>query len=97
MSHVKRWRWVLLVVELALFAIILIHPDVDLPEFTFRSGSAPIAAKYRLNVPPVMVSELAAATILIRPAVSEKLSGGVEVSTSRAFELRLSLLCTLIC
>jgi len=83
--------------ELALFAIILIHPDVDLPDFTFRSGSAPIAAKYRFSVPPTMVLKLVASAILARPAISEKVSHGLDVSTSKAFGLRLFLLCTLIC
>jgi hypothetical protein len=88
---------VLLVLELALFAIILIHPDVDLPEFTFRSGTAPIAAKYRFAVPPAMVAKLAASAILLRPAISEKVSDRSEPSTSNSLELRLSVLCTLIC
>jgi hypothetical protein len=97
MAQIKRWRWVLLIMELALFAIILIHPDVDLPEFTFRSGTAPIAAKYQFSIPPMIVSRLAASAIIVRPSVSEKVSDSLELSTSKAIELRLSLLCTLIC
>jgi hypothetical protein len=49
----KRWRWALLLFELALFAIILILPQVDLPDFTFHGGSAPIVAHCRACAPPV--------------------------------------------
>jgi hypothetical protein len=97
MAHIKRWRWVLLIMELALFAIILIHPDIDLPEFTFRSGTAPITAKYRFSVSPVMIAKVAASAILVRPAISENVSASLELSTAKALELRLSLLCTLLC
>src|SRR5947208_9569924 len=45
----KRWQWVLLIVELALFAIILILPQVDLPDFTFHGGTAPTAMKARIS------------------------------------------------
>ena len=38
----KHWRFSLLIFELALFAVILILPQVDLPDFTFRAGSAPV-------------------------------------------------------
>jgi len=36
-----RWQWVLLISELFLFALILVLPQVDLPDFTFRDGGAP--------------------------------------------------------
>ena len=35
----KFWRWSLLIFELALFAVILILPQVDLPDFTFSGGA----------------------------------------------------------
>src|SRR5467141_2739199 len=44
-----RWRLVVLILELALFAIILILPQVDLPDFTFCGGTAPVAARARLS------------------------------------------------
>ncbi|PYV97286.1 MAG: hypothetical protein DMG89_15065 [Acidobacteria bacterium] len=96
MASLKRWRWVLLMMELALFAIILIHPNVDLPEFTFRSGYAPVTAKLRFSVTPVMLSSLVASPILPSPAISEKVSGSGP-RTSKTLDLRLALLCTLIC
>lgn len=44
----KGWRYALLIFELFLFALILVLPQVDLPDFTFPRGSAPITAKARL-------------------------------------------------
>jgi hypothetical protein len=46
---VKRWRYALLFFELFLFALILILPQVDLPDFTFPGSTAPIVAKARLS------------------------------------------------
>ena len=46
----KRWQWALLIFELALFALILVLPQVALPEFTFHGGTAPIAVKARLSL-----------------------------------------------
>jgi len=48
----KGWRYGLLIFELFLFALILVLPQVDLPDFTFPRGTAPIAAKSRLSSPP---------------------------------------------
>ena len=52
----KRWQWVLLIVELALFAIILILPQVDLPDFTFHGGTAPTAMKARISPVPARIA-----------------------------------------
>jgi len=41
----ERWRRALIVFELCLFALILVLPQVDLPDFTFHRGTAPIVAK----------------------------------------------------
>jgi len=97
MAPLKRWRWVLLMMELALFAIILIHSDVDLPEFTFHSGNAPVTAKYRFSVPPVMVANVTASSIPLSPAIPQKVSDRAEPSRLKTLDLRLSLFCTLIC
>jgi hypothetical protein len=48
-----RWWWVLLISELFLFALILVLPQVDLPDFTFRDGSAPAVVRLQLASPPV--------------------------------------------
>ena len=50
----KGWRFVLLIFELFLFALILILPQVDLPDFTFPGGTAPILVKSRLSSPPAL-------------------------------------------
>lgn len=50
----KGWRFVLLVLELFLFALILVLPQVDLPDFTFPRGTAPISARSRLTAPPAL-------------------------------------------
>jgi hypothetical protein len=97
MAPLKRWRWVLLMLELALFAIILIHPGVDLPEFTFHSGNAPATVKYRFSAPAMMVWNLTVAPILVIPAISDKVSERSETGASKTVDRRLSLLCTLIC
>jgi len=34
----KRWQWTLLIFELVLIALILVLPQVDLPDFTFHGG-----------------------------------------------------------
>jgi hypothetical protein len=47
----KGWRFALLIFELFLFALILVLPQVDLPDFTFPGGTAPILAKSRLSPP----------------------------------------------
>ena len=44
----KRWQLVFLLFELALFAIILVLPQVALPDFTFHGGTAPVAAHSRI-------------------------------------------------
>jgi hypothetical protein len=47
----KGWRHGLLIFELFLFALILVLPQVDLPDFTFPGGAAPIAARSSLSPP----------------------------------------------
>lgn len=45
----NRWRWALLIFELLLIALILVLPQVDLPDYTFHGGTAPVAAKARVS------------------------------------------------
>jgi hypothetical protein len=52
----KGWRWGILLFELFLFALILVLPQVDLPDFTFHGGTAPIVAKSRVSAPPVLTA-----------------------------------------
>lgn len=62
----KGWRCTLLIFELFLFALILVLPQVDLPDFTFRAGTTPIAAKARLSSAPVF-------SIVVGPGVGRSL------------------------
>ncbi len=43
------WRWALLLFELCLFALVLVLPQVDLPDFAFHGGTAPVVAKSKLS------------------------------------------------
>lgn len=92
----KRWRWALLLFELFLFALILILPQVDLPDFTFHGGTAPVVAKARVS--PVPVRAMATST---RTPTAERVFCGLVhaavLEISPGSDSRLSLLCTLIC
>jgi hypothetical protein len=94
----NRWKWALLIFELALFALILILPQVDLPDFTFHGGTAPVAAKARLSSAPVRSAMVAAAVGASHPgpAAEAQLENCI-VPTLAASNSRLSLLCTLLC
>ena len=93
----KRWRWGLLIFELFLFALILVLPQVDLPDFTFHRGSAPVAAKAKLISPPVT----AVVATPGRPKLTSVIDGvkNQEVLPSLLLGSRsfLSLLCVLLC
>lgn len=91
----SRWKWALLIFELALFATILILPQVDLPDVTFHRGTSPVAAKSSVLIAPTPTA-LAVALPLPIPrdeARVEMHSLADPVDSSS----RLSLLCTLIC
>lgn len=92
------WKWALLIFELALFAVILILPQVDLPDFTFHGGTAPVAAKARLSSAPVRSAVVVAAmqTSFPGPVVGAQPENCI-VPTLAASNSRLSLLCTLLC
>jgi hypothetical protein len=94
---VKRWKWALLVFELALFALILIMPQVDLPDFTFHGGTAPVLAKAR------MMSALAASQV-VAVAAAVLLPDWISASSNNEIsphpvssQPSLSLLCLLLC
>jgi len=92
----KRWRWALLFFELFLFALILILPQVDLPDFTFHGGTAPVVAKARICSAPVRT----VAVVVHIPVPAEILNHKVEAAAVAApvdSNSRLSLFCTLIC
>jgi hypothetical protein len=93
----KRWQWALLIFELALFAVILVLPQVALPEFTFHGGTAPIAFKARLSRNPVQPAVAVPLTILIPKRILEAFAETALFFSPVHWETRLSLLCTLIC
>jgi hypothetical protein len=93
----KRWQWALLVFELALFALILVLPQVALPEFTFHRGTAPIAFKARFSLNPVQPAVAVPLPRLIPSCILEAFAETALVLSPARRETRLSLLCTLIC
>jgi len=93
----KRWQLVILVFELVLFAVILVLPQVALPDFTFHGGTAPVAAHARVCQPTLWTAMTAARQTLVpEPVVTE--TGEVAGSLIPAsLHSRLSRLCVLIC
>ncbi|MBZ5722672.1 MAG: hypothetical protein LAO03_20220 [Acidobacteriia bacterium] len=93
----NRWKWTLLIFELALFAIILILPQVDLPDFTFHSGTAPITIKLRASSAP---ARLPGAVAFRPPTPADLFEPRFDFGSTTASPTstsRLSLLCTLVC
>lgn len=93
----KRWKWILLIFELVLFAAILVLPQVDLPDFTFHGGTAPITAKQRISIEsnPAMVS-VGMTVPAVNPDLPEMAIGTLGTSIL-PFRSSLSLFCILIC
>jgi hypothetical protein len=93
----KRWQFAILIFELALFAAILVLPQVALPAFTFHSGTAPVAAHSRVcqSGPGPVV---AAIPQLLFPDQTVQGSSEIAVGFSPpVLHSRLSRLCVLIC
>lgn len=87
-----RWRWALLIFELFLFALILILPQVDLPDTAFRDGHTPVMAKLQVTSAPIACSAFAVLNAFVGNAVAGSVSGPEQHSAARS-----SLLCTLRC
>jgi hypothetical protein len=97
LHSMTRWRLVVLIFELTLFAIILILPQVDLPDFTFCGGTAPVAARARLSSSTVRIA-IEVAPQLPRPCqMTEACDGITDVPAPVTLGSRLSRLCVLIC
>jgi hypothetical protein len=93
----KGWRWGILLFELFLFALILVLPQVDLPDFAFHRGTAPIVARSQVCAQPV----LTAVTVPTLSQPTKQFGNGEErhlglVSHALPRSL-LTLLCTLLC
>lgn len=94
----KHWKWFLLIFELALFAVILVLPQVDLPDFTFHGGTAPITAKSRTSLRPAVSQSVTSVTGWLRAQVLGFRSESVfEKASPVGSEGQLSLFCVLIC
>ena len=93
-----RWRWALLIFELLLIALILVLPQVDLPDYTFHGGTAPIAAKARVSSAPSSSSVGIASLGVFLPSRTLELTQekGRAVGSSGS-DVRLALLCTFLC
>ena len=93
----KRWQFSILIFELALFAVILVLPQVALPDFTFHDGTAPVTAHSRLcERAPATVVAIAPAILPFEPTA--RVGGDIhDVSASPAVHPQLSRLCILIC
>jgi hypothetical protein len=93
----KRWQWALLIFELALFALILVLPQVELPEFAFQRRTSPIAAKASLSSSSIRPAVALKLPLLIPGRVLESLAEARLALSPARSQTRLSLLCILIC
>ncbi len=93
----KGWRWSVLIFELCLFALILVLPQVDLPDFTFHGGTAPVVAKAKLSSPPALCSVTISAQSRLPQHVREIQNRLVRPAVRLKPSTLLSLLCILLC
>ena len=93
----KRWQLSILIFELVLFAVILVLPQVALPDFTFHDGTAPVAAHARVNDQAHGTAITVTVQILSLEPLAQ-ISGEVpDVPAPPAVHSRLSQLCVLLC
>jgi hypothetical protein len=93
----SRWKWTILIFELVLFAVILILPQVNLPDFTFHRGTAPVAARSSVLLASLRVPA-SISLILPLPVANDAASLEDHPQTDPVdSNSRLTLLCTLIC
>ena len=91
----KRWQLLILIFELALFAAILVLPQVALPDLAFHEGTAPVAARARV-CDPAPGTAIAPPILPAEPIVQVR--GEIPDATAPpAVHSRLSKLCVLIC
>jgi hypothetical protein len=93
----SRWKWTLLIFEMLLFAVILILPQVELPDFTFHSGTAPVVAKTRVSSPPARVVVSNPAKMVFPVAVTETSLDSLTLVPAVHAEERFMLSCALLC
>jgi hypothetical protein len=93
----KSWRWILLNFELFLFALILVLPQVDFPDFTFHGGTAPVVAKAKVSSPPVLSTITTPGQSRLAQPFHETRNQPVRRAIPLRQHILLSLLCTLLC
>jgi hypothetical protein len=93
----KRWQFSFLIFELVLFAVILVLPQVALPDFTFHNGTAPVAAHSRVCDQPHATAIAATPQILSSEPIAQVAGEIPDAPAPPAIHSRLSRLCVLIC
>jgi len=93
----KRWQFYVLIFELALFAAILVLPQVALPDLAFQGGTAPVVAHARVCGPERATAIAVAQQILPPGPMMQARRETPEVSAPAPVHSRLSRLCVLIC
>lgn len=93
----KRWQLLLLIFELALFAAILVLPQVALPDFAFHEGTAPLAAHARVCSPTPQAAIAVATQVLSSEPVVQVRGAVLDAAAQPVEHSRLSKLCVLIC
>jgi hypothetical protein len=91
------WRWALLLFELCLFALVLVLPQVDLPDFAFHGGTAPVVAKSKFSSAPVLSSGAAPVQARLPQHVHEIRNQPIGPEVRLKPSSLLSLLCALLC
>jgi hypothetical protein len=97
LCSMKRWQFSILIFELALFAVILVLPQVALPDFTFHDGTAPVTAHSRLCDRAPATGVAVAPQILPLEPITRAGGQIPDVPAPPAVHSRLSQLCVLIC
>lgn len=92
-----RWRWVLLIFELFLFVVILVHPDVDLPDTAFRDGNSPVLAKLQVTTAPVMAMGITWFSTGFPHQIEAAVQRDLPLPRQASPATLRSLLCTLLC
>jgi len=91
-AFVESRRYRLLIFELSLFALILVLTRVELPDFTFPGGTAPIAARTKLS-PPLAFSALDPARVHIGETATRVIQPAVHLNPFSAVTLSCILRC----
>lgn len=93
----SRWKWLLLIFELALFLVILVLPQVDLPDFTFHGGTAPVVAKARISSPPAHPLASNVVVKMVFPDLPETSLDQIVLLPASHAEQPFLLSCALLC